>query len=394
MRRQVHISSIIFVLAALFLKTNIAEAQTTWCLTNRSPGSVTGNVSYGSSINWSQPNRSIGSDNLYSKVSLKSGEITKYLEDKTFSFSVPNDAVITGVVVFIERYADASSNIRDYSIRLEINGSVVGTDHGTGNAVWSSTESTIQYGSNTDSWGLTLTPNDVNSSTFGVLTSVYIPSGGPATVYDAYADNVEVLIYFQTPGTNCGIYMLPVTMGDFEAKVIEDSKVKLNWFTYSEINNDHFTIQRSSDGLNFQPIASVKGVGNSTEINYYEAIDNSPPPGTSYYRLKQTDFDGKETIEDKILTVTRIKGRDSPFSIYPNPSDGKSFQYYFSNPASEECRIIVQDFSGKEVYFALMKPDKNGTETLQFAEQLRPGVYTVFGIGPSQTFRERLLVKN
>ena len=145
MAKCINRSGLIFLLLLQILFAEKAGA-TYWCLTGRSPGSVTGNVSYGSSINWSQPNRSIGSDDLYSKASVKSGEISKYLEDKDFSFSIPSDATVSGVVVYIERKADAGSDIRDYSIRLEINGSVVGTDHGTGNSVWSSTEGVYQVG--------------------------------------------------------------------------------------------------------------------------------------------------------------------------------------------------------------------------------------------------------
>jgi hypothetical protein len=390
MRLLVHISMAVFLLFSLVEK---AEATIYWCQTGRSPGAVTGNVSYGSSINWSQPNRSIGSDDLYSRVSLSTGNISKYLEDKTFSFSIPTDATVTGIAVFIERFKDAASDIHDNSIRLEINGSVVGTDHGTGYTLWSNTESIITYGGPADNWGLALTPADVNSSTFGVLTSVYIPSGGSATVYDAYIDNVEVLIYFQMPTATCGPYNLPVELAGFKAKVTEDSKVSLNWMTYSEINNDYFTVERSADGIQFEEVSKVKGKGNSTTINNYETIDSKPLPGVSYYRIKQTDFDGTETIEKKVVSVN-LKGRDSPFSIYPNPSDGASFQYSCPAPAGEEFQIVVQDYSGKQVLNEKRSSTGTGTETLLLNDRLKPGVYTVYNIGGSQSFRERLLVKN
>jgi hypothetical protein len=392
MRRLVHILLCFLTLFAFFPAITV-EATTFWCVTGQSPGSVSGNVNYGTSVNWANPNRSIGSDNLYSRNTMSTGDISKYLEDKDFAFSIPSDATVTGIVVFIERYIDAGADIHDYSIRIEINGVAVGTDHGTGHTRWSETESIVQFGASNDTWGLSLTPSDVNSSSFGVLTCCYIPSGGSPTVYSPYVDNVQVQIYFQTPGTSCGVYNLPVTLADFNALVIDDSKVKLTWLTYSEINNDHFTVERSADGLHYVPIAVIKGVGNSTELNSYETIDPYPLNGTSYYRLRQTDYDGKETIEDKIVTVKLMKGRDSPFSIFPNPSDGKSMQYYFPNMPLD-CHIVVQDFSGKEVYFDKMNPGKDGSGALLFREQLKPGVYTVFSIGSTQTYRERLLVRN
>jgi hypothetical protein len=391
MRPLVHKISIL-ILLAVFLSGK-ASADIWWCETGRTPGSVSGNVSYGTSINWSQPNRSIGSDNLYSNASFATGDITKYLLDKEFSFNVPASANITGITVYIERYKQAeAANIRDYSIRLQMNGVTVGTEHAT-DAAWSATEGIVVFGGSSDSWGLTLTAADVNSSTFGVLTSAYIPAGGSSTVYDAYVDNVEVVINFQMTTNTCGPYNLPVDLGDFKAKVIEDSKVQLNWITYSEINNDYFTVERSEDGLNFEPVLKVSGIGNSTELNSYEAIDTKPLPGISYYRLKQTDYDGKETIEDKILTV-RLRGRDSPFTVYPNPSDGFSFRYSCPVEPGEDFWIVVKDHSGKEVISERRSSTGLDSETLVFNERLKPGVYTIFNIGASQSYRDRLLVKN
>jgi hypothetical protein len=385
----------ILILACLLavFSAEKSVAQIYWCQTGRSPGSVTGNVSYGTSINWATPNRSIGSDDLYSRVQIQSGDITKYLEDKTFSFSIPSDAIVTGIQVYIERYKQAAADIRDYSIRLEINGSIVGSDHGTGNTLWSNTESVVVYGSPNDLWGLSLTPADVNSSTFGVLTSVYIPSGGSPTIYDAYIDNVEVLISFHMSYNSCGVYNLPVELGDFKGKVTDEEKVQLNWMTYSEVNNDFFTVERSADGMNYEEVTRVKGKGNSTSINNYQWMDEKPLPGLSYYRLKQTDFDGTEKTEGRIVTVN-VKGEGSPFSVYPNPSDGLSFQYSTPAEAGEEFRIIVQDYSGHQVVNEIMSSKGTGTEKLIFNDRLKPGVYTVYNISSTQSYRDKLLVKN
>src|ERR1700756_585302 len=85
---------------------------------------------------------------------------------------------------------------------------------------------------------------------------------------------------------------LPIELLGFKA-IANGNKVDINWQTITETNNDYFTIEKSEDGKNFTQLATTKGAGNSTtEKQYYES-DYTPYSGTSYYRLKQTDFNGK-----------------------------------------------------------------------------------------------------
>ncbi len=109
---------------------------------------------------------------------------------------------------------------------------------------------------------------------------------------------------------------LPVEWLDFTAKYFS-GQVLLNWTTAEEMNNDYFTVERSSDGLIFTPILEVDGAGNSTAIKQYESADPQPLNGVSYYRLKQTDYDGK-------FKYSRIQTVKSNFEIadvqvIPNP---------------------------------------------------------------------------
>ena len=95
--------------------------------------------------------------------------------------------------------------------------------------------------------------------------------------------------------------------------------VILNWTTASELNNDYFTIERSKDAVEFQPIKFVEGAGNSNSILNYEIIDVNPFLGTSYYRLKQTDFNGKYSFSN-IVSVNAGSDNvfDKPFNYYVN----------------------------------------------------------------------------
>ncbi len=92
---------------------------------------------------------------------------------------------------------------------------------------------------------------------------------------------------------------LPIQLTAFTANC-QDNAAILQWTTATETNNDHFTIDRTVDGINFKVIALVKGSGNTTTQHNYTAYDESPLSGISYYRISQTDFDGNTTIKDMI----------------------------------------------------------------------------------------------
>ena len=131
---------------------------------------------------------------------------------------------------------------------------------------------------------------------------------------------------------------LPIELLYFSPSVHNDRQVKVNWITSSERNNDFFTLERSKNGFDFEEIATVKGAGNSVEELEYSFIDESPYVGVSYYRLKQTDFDGSYSYS----STKSVSLNSSSFtaSIFPNPVKN-SLRIH----ASEEIKTI-QFFSG------------------------------------------------
>jgi hypothetical protein len=123
--------------------------------------------------------------------------------------------------------------------------------------------------------------------------------------------------YYLTFGTS----ILPVELNCFNA-FSSGRQVELDWLTYSEIRNDYFIIERSTDGISFQSIGEVAGSGDSfEEIKYYFTDENPPGVDIVYYRLKQVDFDGTESVHD--IRSVRLKNIDFlSLQIIPNPSDG------------------------------------------------------------------------
>ena len=170
------------------------------------------------------------------------------------------------------------------------------------------TASGVNIADATDIITLSLTAIGPASSTTTFTSST--TSTLPLLVYDnSLAENAST---FGTSQVNI-IAPLPVEMTTFTAKTVEKTNV-LNWATASETNNKGYDIERSRDGNTFQSIGNVKGIGKAANYNF---VDVNPYNGVNYYRLKQMDFDDKETLS-KVISI-QIKGNDRKLKAYPNP---------------------------------------------------------------------------
>jgi len=140
---------------------------------------------------------------------------------------------------------------------------------------------------------------------------------GPGTIRVSGAANRadEIIVYKVTPVTpsgictSCTISPLSIELTEFNGTKI-DNAVKLNWITTTEINNDYFTIERSTNTENWEVISIVNGAGSSNYAINYNIWDSSPiTRGVDYYRLKQTDFDGNFTYS-KIISIDFSKDEE------------------------------------------------------------------------------------
>ena len=119
---------------------------------------------------------------------------------------------------------------------------------------------------------------------------------------------------------------LPVELTHFSAQwQTEGESALLTWQTATETNNSHFLIERSFDGVEFQTIGQVEGMGTtitSTDYQFDDPLEtNNPNPETIYYRLKQVDFNGDYEYSD-MKTLSSELETSSSFSVWPNPSSG------------------------------------------------------------------------
>ena len=128
--------------------------------------------------------------------------------------------------------------------------------------------------------------------------------------FDGYANsrltNISAIL--------CLNIVLPIELLTFDAK-LNGKVVDLFWSTASEINNDYFTIERSKNGIAFEKVIDVDGAGNSLSVLHYATVDKAPFEGISYYRLKQTDFNG----QSKYSNMVSVSFNAINVKIYPVP---------------------------------------------------------------------------
>ncbi len=166
---------------------------------------------------------------------------------------------------------------------------------------------------------------------------------------------------------------LPIELLRFEAGIYINS-VELFWETATEKNNHYFEVERSENAEHWETIGQVKGAGNSSNRKQYSFVDGSPHIGTSYYRLKQRDFDGKFSLSP-VRTVYFESYRETELQVYPNPTKNTIhiqsglltkedvwFYDVLGKNVSAECKFVFESPQGlvfdlssleKGVYFIL-----------------------------------------
>ena len=166
---------------------------------------------------------------------------------------------------------------------------------------------------------------------------------------------------------------LDVSLSFFNAHLTEREEVDLNWTTLSEINNEVFIIQRSTNGKDFNDIGSVPGKGTSNVAVEYEFTDPSPVPGYNYYRLKQIDFD--ESVTYGPIRQINYRPSSDLLQVYPNPFENEILNVsYISKTNKFQLKVI--DALGRTVYSEEHNSQPKLTNNLEInLNELNAGVY-------------------
>lgn len=205
-----------------------------------------------------------------------------------------------------------------------------------------------------------------NNLTAGAALNAFVFLGYNATNNDAqvYFDDFTYANYLTD------LVPLPIKLTSFNA-VPSGNKVKVNWATATETNNSHFEILRSENGSDFNAIATIKGGGNTQTEQLYSYIDQNPLAGTSYYQLKQVDFDGNSSLS-KVVAVKSLLEKTA-LSVIGKPNQ-QTVEFAFMAEDNGVATIKVSDLSGKKLVEQNIRVVK-GQQVTQLPFNLPKGLY-------------------
>lgn len=143
-------------------------------------------------------------------------------------------------------------------------------------------------------------------------------------------------------GSPCGTLttnVLPIELLSFSGKSGNQS-ITIDWVTATEINNNYFILYKSTDGVNYEPIATVDGAGNSSQTQFYTVKDHNPIAGANFYKLKQVDFDGASKEYGPAIVLS--DGNTPPININSTEQLG----YVNTDLAS----LYIHTIDGKQLF--------------------------------------------
>jgi len=178
---------------------------------------------------------------------------------------------------------------------------------------------------------------------------------------------------------------LPITLISFNAYP-ENGEVKLEWSTASETDNAFFTIQKSTYGHGWITVQKISGSGTSNNIENYTAYDLTPFPGISYYRLMQTDIDGKQTFSP-IISID-LGNKNADITVYPNPATSL---IRISFPTTGRYEVSILNISGQIINNTNLTTSDN---LVLNVSGYKAGVYFVRVIHDGITETKKLIINN
>jgi len=277
-----------------------------------------------------------------------------------------------------------------------------GIDHTSGIEYW--TLSLLSSNSPSEKCFVTLTSNNPGQSDITSMTDLCVahfdgvtglwenmgPDASGSVGGTVSVTSAQEFIDFSpiTFGSKHGTNPLPIQLASFTANC-DNYSASLKWTTATETNNDHFTVERTQDGVNFETVAIVKGAGNSTTPREYSAIDQDPLQGTSYYRLSQTDLDGNTTHLNTIV-YTPCENENTINSFVSN----NLIKVEINNAAASggNYTFVLYNTLGQEVY----SKNVNASEGLNLytinSQNFTNGIYIIRIMGSNSVYTHKILL--
>jgi hypothetical protein len=202
-------------------------------------------------------------------------------------------------------------------------------------------------------------------------TTTTINTGGD------YIDEIEVM----------GSPMVPLSVNISDFTVLNKNEQNiLNWSTATETNNSHFELQMSDDATTYRTLATIQSqaaAGNSYEALYYSYTDQPVKAGHHFYRLKQTDKDGR-AVYSKVIDIVNTY-TDAAVKIYPNPVIDV-LNVEIAAHEDFDMSLTLTDVQGRLVKKSVSRLTSGINQLSTDMRALLPGVYTI------QLYQDDLLI--
>lgn len=236
--------------------------------------------------------------------------------------------------------------------------------------------------------------------TFPYLLAANTPNDGSQNVTFPIFPNIvttgrvkiaaSASIFFDISDQNFSIQgALPVSWVTFSAEKSGDFNALLKWSTVNEINNDHFEVERSKDAVSFTPVTNISAGRNFTAVQNYAYTDVNIPVGTSYYRIKQVDKDGRYSYT-KTAQVTLGKTAIS-WSVVPNPATDHTTVIF--NESASDVHVYINDASGKIIYKNILPSIVEGYRLTIPLNHFAKGVY-ILRVDTGDKIRSQKIIKD
>lgn len=193
--------------------------------------------------------------------------------------------------------------------------------------------------------------------------------------------------YFALANPPGGTNPLPVSLSNFRAS-LSNKKVYVSWVTETEINCGTFTVERSADNIHYSVIKTIEGAGNSTTVRHYSVTDNLPLRGVSYYRLKQTDYDGTTTV----YHPASVNYTNGTFDVYPTVSSGTDIHLRYADNDLSLYNITVTDAHGKIIPVVMHEADGGLDISVDESYRRHGSIYFITAVSGEDVLRNKFII--
>lgn len=179
---------------------------------------------------------------------------------------------------------------------------------------------------------------------------------------------------FYTFGTKHNSNPLPVSLLDFNTQCF-DEYIEIKWSTASECNSDFFILEKSFDLTNWEFVDKIPAAGNSNQLKFYSVFDDKNSiPYIIYYRIKQIDIDGNETVFNPV--DIRCYNNDLSVSVFPNPF-ADELHIKIKGFDGNHFAVKIFDINGKIVYSKIFNSSDLNSLYINFENKLSNGIYFI-----------------